>query len=198
MTVCFQDRRRRRRRRRHQRRYRQTSASAKGAQTADNIPRPARILYQGGQRGLPRGTAAGGLFEPELSERAQRRIQRHLAAAKPPQGKTQGPPQGKTLDSFDFPVVPTVSKARVNAPAEGDRWLQAGHNLRAFGLRAFGPPGVGKTHIAAAIGHELVQRGHRVLMTPRVDDKDIRSRAAAAGRALKPQPRAGNPKAGQV
>ncbi len=91
------------------------------------------------------------LFDLELSERDQRRIQRHLAAAKLP--------QGKTLDSFDFSVVPTVSKARINALAEGDTWLQAGHNLLAFG-----PPGAGKSHLAAGIGYELIQRGHRVLM----------------------------------
>ena len=30
----------------------------------------------------------------------------------------------------------------------------------------FGLPGRGKTHVACAIGHELVRRGHRVLFTP--------------------------------
>lgn len=43
--------------------------------------------------------------------------------------------------------------------AEGDGWLQAGHNLLALG-----PPGSGKTHLASGSGYELVQRGHRVLM----------------------------------
>ena len=108
------------------------------------------------KEGWPAERLLAALFELELSERAQRRIQRHLAAAKLP--------QGKTLGSFDFSVVPTVSKARVNALAEGDSWLQAGHNLLAFG-----PPGAGKTHIAAAIGYEMVQRGHRVLMTRTFD-----------------------------
>ena len=87
----------------------------------------------------------------ELSEREQRRIQRHLAAARLP--------QGKTLDAFDFLAVPTLSQARVRALVEGDSWLQAGHNLLAFG-----PPGSGKTHLAGAIGYELIQRGYRVLM----------------------------------
>ena len=120
------------------------------------------------------------LCELELSEREQRRVQRHLAAARLP--------QGKTLDSFDFSVVPTLSKAQVNALAEGDIWLRSGHNLLAFG-----PPGVGKTHIAAAIGYELVQRGHRV-----PDEPDIRSGPAVAGRTAKSQPRAGDPQARQV
>lgn len=108
------------------------------------------------KEGWPAERLLAALFELELSEREQRRIQRHLAIAKLP--------QGKTLDSFDFSVVPTISKAQVNALAEGDSWLRAGHNLLAFG-----PPGVGKSHIAAAIGYELIQRGHRVLMVRTFD-----------------------------
>ena len=38
------------------------------------------------------------------------------------------------------------------------RLLERAENLLAFGL-----PGRGKTHLLAAIGHELVQRGYRVL-----------------------------------
>ena len=120
------------------------------------------------------------LCELELSEREQRRVQRHLAAARLP--------QGKTLDSFDFSVVPTLSKAQVNALAEGDIWLRSGHNLLAFG-----PPGVGKTHIAAAIGYELVQRGHRVLMSRTFDLVQ-----RLQGARQKSQPRAGDPQARQV
>ena len=43
------------------------------------------------------------------------------------------------------------------ARAEGDAWLRAEHNLLAFG-----PPGIGKTHAASGLGHELVRRGYRV------------------------------------
>ena len=42
--------------------------------------------------------------------------------------------------------------------------MRSGHNLLAFG-----PPGAEKTHIAAAIGYKLVQRGHRVLMSRTFD-----------------------------
>jgi DNA replication protein len=117
--------------------------------TALRLPTFARLWPEFCERadaeGWPAERLLAALCELELSEREQRRIQRHLAAAKLV--------PGKTLDSFDFSVVPTVSRAKVRALAEGDSWLQAGHNLLAFG-----PPGVGKSHLAAGIGYELVQR----------------------------------------
>ena len=103
------------------------------------------------KEGWPAERLLAALCELELSEREQRRIQRHLAAARLP--------HGKTLDTFDFSIVPTVSQARVRALVEGDSWLQAGHNLLAFG-----PPGAGKSHLASGIGYELIQRGYRVQM----------------------------------
>ena len=108
------------------------------------------------KEGWPAERLLAALCELELSEREQRRIQRHLVAARLT--------PGKTLDTFDFSLVPSVSKAKVSALAEGDGWLQAGHNLLAFG-----PPGSGKSHLAAAIGYELVQRGYRVLMATTSD-----------------------------
>ena len=123
--------------------------------TALRLPTVARLwpefCARADTEGWPAERLLAALCELELSEREQRRIQRHLVAAK------LAP--GKTLDSFDFTAVPTVSQAKVRALAEGDGWLQAGHNLLAFG-----PPGSGKTHLASGIGYELVQRGYRVLM----------------------------------
>jgi DNA replication protein DnaC len=36
----------------------------------------------------------------------------------------------------------------------------------AVNLLAFGPPGVGKSHAAAALGHALIEQGHAVLFRP--------------------------------
>ena len=96
------------------------------------------------------------LTEHELAERDRRRIERHLREAKllP----------GKTLASFDFNVVPMISKAQVNALAVGDAWLTQGANCLIFG-----PPGAGKSHLASAIGLALVENGYRVLFTRTTD-----------------------------
>jgi DNA replication protein DnaC len=69
-------------------------------------------------------------------------------------------PVGKTLASFDFDTVPMVSKAQVMALTSGDSWIEKGANLLLFG-----PPGAGKSHLAAAIGLALVENGWRVLFT---------------------------------
>jgi DNA replication protein DnaC len=96
------------------------------------------------------------LCEHELTERATRRIARHLMEA--------GLPQGKTFATFDFAAVPTLRKAHVMALAEGDAWLEQGANILLFG-----PSGTGKTHLAAAIGAALIDNGQRVLFTRTTD-----------------------------
>jgi DNA replication protein DnaC len=96
------------------------------------------------------------LMEHEVAERARRRTARHLLEARLP--------VGKTLDRFDFAAVSSISKARVTALAEGDSWLDQGTNILLFG-----PPGVGKSHLAAALGHAMIDAGYRVLFTRTTD-----------------------------
>ena len=50
------------------------------------------------------------------------------------------------------------------ALAAGDAWLNNGANLLLFG-----PPGGGKSHLAAALGFALVENGWRVLFTRTID-----------------------------
>ena len=69
-------------------------------------------------------------------------------------------PQGKTFATFEFAAVPTLRKAHVLAGA-GDAWLEQGANILLFG-----PSGSGKSHVAAAIGHALIDTGRRVLFSP--------------------------------
>jgi DNA replication protein DnaC len=70
----------------------------------------------------------GALLEHELAERANRRIERHRT-------ESHLDPT-KTLATFDFAVVPMVSKAHVMALATGDSWLEKGATILLFG-----PPG---------------------------------------------------------
>jgi DNA replication protein DnaC len=109
------------------------------------------------------------LTELELAERDARRVQRHLAEARLP--------AGKTLATFDFAALPAVPKARITALAAGD-WLGAGANLIAVGNS-----GSGKTHLLSAIGHALVEAGYRVLYT-RTTDLVQRLQAARRDLAL--------------
>src|SRR5690242_21635264 len=97
----------------------------------------ASLAAQADKEGWPAGRFLAALAEHEIAERARRRLERHLAEARLP--------PGKTLDTFDFDAVPVVSKAQVMALA-ADAWLNNGANLLLFG-----PPGGGKSHLAAAL-----------------------------------------------
>jgi DNA replication protein DnaC len=110
----------------------------------------AKLAEQSDKEGWPAARFLATLAEHEIAERDRRRIERHLAEARLP--------VGKTLSSFDFEAVPMVSKAQVMALTSGDSWLEKGANLLLFG-----PPGAGKSHLAAAIGLALVDNGRRVL-----------------------------------
>jgi len=111
---------------------------------------------QADKEGWPAARFLSAIAEHELAERDRRRIERHLAEARLP--------PGKTLDTFDFDAVPMVSKAQVMAVAAGDAWLATGANLLLFG-----PPGGGKSHLASAIGLALVENGWKVLFTRTTD-----------------------------
>jgi DNA replication protein DnaC len=108
------------------------------------------IAARSDKEGWPAARFLSALAEMEIAERARRRIERHLAEARLP--------PGKTLDSFDFSAVPMISKAHVMALAAGDTWLEKGSNMLLFG-----PPGSGKTHVSTALGRALIENGYRVL-----------------------------------
>ena len=108
------------------------------------------------KEGWPAARFLAALAEQEMVERNRRRFERHLEEARLP--------PGKTLDAFDFAAVPMISKAQVQALAAGDAWIEKGANLLCFG-----PPGGGKSHLAAALGLALVEKGWRVLFTRTTD-----------------------------
>ena len=131
----------------------------------------AEIATRADTEGWPAARFLAVLAEYELAERDMRRIRRHLNEAQLP--------AGKTLATFDFKALPTLPRARVEALAAGD-WLDGGGNLIAIGNS--GPDQThGKTHILCAIGHALVEAGHRVFYTR---TSDLVQRLQAARRDL--------------
>lgn len=89
------------------------------------------------------------LCEHEVNERESRRIARFT--------RESALPASKTLPSFDFNAEMIPYRARIEALASSSDWVE-----RADNLLLFGPSGVGKTHMAAAIGHGLIEQGIRV------------------------------------
>jgi DNA replication protein DnaC len=89
------------------------------------------------------------LAELEVEERRQRRVERNL--------KHSDLPLEKTLATLDRTRLPTKVQKQLPTLCDGG-FVERGDNVLVFGL-----PGRGKTHLAAALGHELVRRGHRVL-----------------------------------
>ena len=92
------------------------------------------------------------LLEQEMAGRRDRRIVRLTTAAHLP--------PGKTLQAFDQQVLPLRIRRQLPQLSEGE-FIDRGENILIFGL-----PGTGKTHLAAALGYEWVQRSHSVLFIP--------------------------------
>jgi DNA replication protein DnaC len=63
----------------------------------------------------------------------------------------------KTLETFDFSFNPTINRQQVLALAAGD-YIRDKRNAILCG-----PTGVGKSHLAQALGHEACRRGYDVL-----------------------------------
>lgn len=93
------------------------------------------------------------LFEAEANERLQRKIERQLHEA--------NLPKAKTLDALDQKRLPEKVRRQIPTLLEAD-FVRRGDNLLCFGLA-----GRGKTHLAAALGHEWIRRHQlHVLFVP--------------------------------
>jgi DNA replication protein DnaC len=63
------------------------------------------------------------------------------------------------LDGFDFAAQPPIDRKQIRELATG-RWFDHGD-----ALLLLGPPGVGKTHLAIALGWAAIREGHSLLFT---------------------------------
>lgn len=97
----------------------------------------------------------GYLLEGELTERHRRTVAISLQFARFP--------ALKRLDEFDFDAQPGVDRRLFEELATG-RFLYEGRNVLLLG-----PPGVGKTHLAIALGVLTCELGHRAYFTTALD-----------------------------
>ena len=107
------------------------------------------LLGKAERNGWDSAQYLSALCEQELAERYSRRIARYR--------KESHLPVAKSLASFDFAQVPGLAREQIEALAGSSDWTRQARNVLLFG-----PSGVGKTHLAAAIGHGLTEQSVRV------------------------------------
>jgi DNA replication protein DnaC len=88
----------------------------------------------------------------EGEARAQRRRDRRLAES--------GLPREKTLATLQLERFPAPIRLHIERIRRGE-WIDQATNIITIG-----PPGTGKSHLLAGVGHAMVDRGHTVLWTP--------------------------------
>ena len=91
------------------------------------------------------------LLENEVQIRRNNRVARLLRASKLP--------LEKNLENFDMKRLPLKAVQKVKALLDG------GFIDRTENLLIFGNPGSGKTHLASAIGQEMIHLGKKILFT---------------------------------
>jgi DNA replication protein DnaC len=89
------------------------------------------------------------LLEDELERRAQKQLALRL--------RRSSVNSTKTLEGFDFSFNPSIGRQQILALASGD-YLRQKRNVLICG-----PSGVGKSHLAQALGHEACRQGYDVV-----------------------------------
>jgi DNA replication protein DnaC len=110
-----------------------------------------QVALHGDRQGWTLGQSLRHLCELEIEDRRLRKIERLLKASELPSDKTLA-----TLDLLRWPIK---VQRQIPALCSGE-FLDRAENLLVFGL-----PGRGKTHLCAAIGHELVRKGRSIYFT---------------------------------
>lgn len=95
------------------------------------------------------------LLHDELARRDTKKLGARLARA--------GFAMGKTLEAFNFDLLPKLNRAHIHDLATG-RYID-----EKVAILIAGQTGVGKSHLAQALGHCAVRQGHDVLFISQTD-----------------------------
>jgi len=120
--------------------------------SSKNLP---ALLDQAGKENISHQEFLKRFLSQEASAKFERQIQSRIAQAKFP--------QIKTLDTFDWNHPASIPRQKILAASEL-AFLE-----KAEGLVFIGPTGVGKTHLANALGYLAASSGVRTLYTRAVD-----------------------------
>ncbi|HUB14106.1 MAG TPA: IS21-like element helper ATPase IstB [Acetobacteraceae bacterium] len=110
------------------------------------------LIDEAARRELTIREAVSLFCEREIARKDERRIEMSTGLARFP--------FVRDLETFDFAAQPSIDKKQVRELATG-RFIG-----NAEAVLLLGPPGVGKTHLAVAIGRQAILTGYTVLFIP--------------------------------